>query len=78
MPPKATNKPLKGKGGDKANYTKAMMKCGDTSKGAPPELPTPKNKGKPKSKLPNKKIPSGMTQTYKEVPNYALRNKIEY
>jgi hypothetical protein len=78
MPPKTANKPLKGKGGDKSNYTKAMLKQSSTNKGAPPELPTPDNKGKPKSCLPRKKIPNGMVQIYKDVPNYALRNRIEY
>lgn len=66
------------KGVDRSNYTKAMMKPGDTSKGAPPELPTPGNKQRAKSRLPNKKIPAGMHQIYKEVPNHALVNKCEY
>lgn len=73
-----SNAKVSKRGGDKSNYTKAMMKPADTSKGATPALPTPKNRGRPKSNLPAKKIPSGMHQTYIEVPKHMLTNKIDY
>ena len=59
----------------KKHFTKAMKCSKKTSTGVKPELPCKGNKGKPKGTLPRKKIPSGMFQMYKEVPDHVLVNK---
>lgn len=63
---------------ERKHFTKAMLQSKKTSDGVKPDLPCKKRKGKPTGTLPGKKMPAGMEQNYRDVPDYALKNKVSF